>query len=170
MKAPEAAAVPSSGGRHVDLKASGLTVEHSARGAAEALAMGLVHQVVTHGELDAAVERCVAELLQCGPEAQRATKELFAQLPAGQKNCCDAAAHGGDDRPGTRQPGSSRRIRGLPGQTGAPLGAAELGSAVSKLKPTIERQLPGATGLTPPGLPKYKVKMPIDRRFSALGD
>ena len=51
--------------------------------AAEALSLGLVHQVVDEGELDAAVERCVNDLLQAGPQAQRQIKQLFAQLHVG---------------------------------------------------------------------------------------
>jgi methylglutaconyl-CoA hydratase len=53
-------------------------------GAAEALAMGLVQQVVPASpalaELDAAVDAVVAELLACGPQAQVEIKRLFAQL------------------------------------------------------------------------------------------
>lgn len=52
-------------------------------GAAEALAMGLVQQVVAADELDAAVERCIAELLANGPQAQAEIKALFAQLSVG---------------------------------------------------------------------------------------
>ena len=52
-------------------------------GAAEALAIGLVHRVVPESELDAAVDRAVADLLIGGPEAQREIKELFAQLEVG---------------------------------------------------------------------------------------
>jgi methylglutaconyl-CoA hydratase len=52
-------------------------------GAAEALAMGLVHRVVPDEELDAAVDRVVADLLIGGPGAQREIKELFAQLEVG---------------------------------------------------------------------------------------
>ncbi|MBA4257383.1 MAG: enoyl-CoA hydratase [Polaromonas sp.] len=56
-------------------------------GAAEALAMGLVQQVVTFdaecAALDAAVDATVAELLVCGPQAQVEIKTLFAQLAAG---------------------------------------------------------------------------------------
>lgn len=56
-------------------------------GAAEALAMGLVQQVVafdaTCTALDAAIDTLVAELLVCGPQAQVEIKALFAQLAAG---------------------------------------------------------------------------------------
>ena len=52
-------------------------------GAAEALAIGLVQQVVALDALDAAVDRAVDELLACGPGAQREIKQLFAQLEVG---------------------------------------------------------------------------------------
>jgi methylglutaconyl-CoA hydratase len=42
----------------------------------------LVHEVVPEGELDAAVERVVAQLLQGGPAAQAAIKELLRQIEA----------------------------------------------------------------------------------------
>jgi len=49
-------------------------------GAAEALAIGLVQQVVPDADLDAAVDQTVNELLACGPNAQREIKALFGQL------------------------------------------------------------------------------------------
>lgn len=52
-------------------------------GAAEALAMGLVHRVVPADELDDAVDAVIAELLAGGPAAQREIKQLFAQLQVG---------------------------------------------------------------------------------------
>lgn len=52
-------------------------------GAAEALAIGLVQQVVPPAELDAAVDATVKELLAGGPDAQREIKQLFAQLEVG---------------------------------------------------------------------------------------
>lgn len=52
-------------------------------GAAEALAIGLLHEVVAPEALDAAVQRTVDELLQGGPQAQREIKQLFAALRAG---------------------------------------------------------------------------------------
>ena len=48
--------------------------------AARALAMGLVNEVVTLDELDAAVDRLVQALLACGPQAQLAAKQLIAAL------------------------------------------------------------------------------------------
>lgn len=51
--------------------------------AAEALAIGLVQQVVPPDGLDAAVDRVVEELLAGGPQAQAEIKRLFAQLQAG---------------------------------------------------------------------------------------
>jgi methylglutaconyl-CoA hydratase len=52
-------------------------------GAAEALAIGLVQQVVPLPELDAALDKTVADLLAGGPNAQREIKQLFAQLEVG---------------------------------------------------------------------------------------
>ncbi len=52
-------------------------------GAAEALAMGLVHEVVGADALDAAVDHVSTELLQGGPQAQREIKQLFAELQVG---------------------------------------------------------------------------------------
>ncbi|MDX9885604.1 enoyl-CoA hydratase/isomerase family protein [Thauera sp.] len=49
-------------------------------GALEAKAMGLVNEVVTLDELDAAVDRLVQALLACGPQAQLAAKQLIAAL------------------------------------------------------------------------------------------
>lgn len=49
----------------------------------EALRIGLVHQVTSLEDLDAAVDATVTELLAGGPEAQREIKELFAQLAVG---------------------------------------------------------------------------------------
>ena len=47
--------------------------------AATALAWGLIDVVAPEGGLDAAVERTVAALLECGPEALRAQKALLRQ-------------------------------------------------------------------------------------------
>lgn len=52
-------------------------------GAAEALAIGLVQQVVAPAELDAAVDAVVRDLLVGGPMAQREIKQLFASLEVG---------------------------------------------------------------------------------------
>lgn len=51
--------------------------------AAEALAIGLVQQVVAPEALDAAVDAAIAELLVGGPDAQHEIKQLFAQLEVG---------------------------------------------------------------------------------------
>ncbi len=51
--------------------------------AAEALAIGLVQQVVALDALDGAVDTTVKELLAGGPAAQREIKQLFAQLAVG---------------------------------------------------------------------------------------
>jgi len=55
--------------------------------AATALSWGLVDAVAPPGELDAAVERVVAQLLECAPEALRAQKALlkaWEELPLKQ--------------------------------------------------------------------------------------
>jgi methylglutaconyl-CoA hydratase len=52
-------------------------------GAAEALAIGIVQQVVTLDALDAAVDTTLKELLTGSPNAQREIKALFAQLEVG---------------------------------------------------------------------------------------
>lgn len=51
--------------------------------AAEALALGLVQQVVEAGELDAAVEAVLADLLAGGPAALAEIKQLMARLEVG---------------------------------------------------------------------------------------
>lgn len=50
-------------------------------GAAEALRLGLVHDVAD--DLDGAVEHCLLDLLAGGPQAQAELKGLFAQLAVG---------------------------------------------------------------------------------------
>jgi methylglutaconyl-CoA hydratase len=52
-------------------------------GAADALAMGLVQQVVALDALDAAVDTTITQLLAGGPNAQREIKVLFGQLEVG---------------------------------------------------------------------------------------
>jgi methylglutaconyl-CoA hydratase len=52
-------------------------------GATEALAIGLVQQVVAPEQLDAAIDTVLDELLAGGPNAQREIKQLFAQLEVG---------------------------------------------------------------------------------------
>ncbi len=52
-------------------------------GAAEALAIGLVQQVVAPDQLDAAIDAVLDDLLAGGPSAQREIKHLFAQLDVG---------------------------------------------------------------------------------------
>ncbi len=51
--------------------------------AAEALALGLVHQVTTLDELDALIDTTLDELLIGGPNAQREIKDYFAGLEVG---------------------------------------------------------------------------------------
>jgi methylglutaconyl-CoA hydratase len=51
-------------------------------GADLAREIGLVHEVVPEGELDAALERVAAQLLQGGPAAQAAIKEALRQVEA----------------------------------------------------------------------------------------
>jgi methylglutaconyl-CoA hydratase len=50
--------------------------------AVRAREIGLAHEVVPEEELDATVERMVAQLLQGGPAAQAAIKELLRQIEA----------------------------------------------------------------------------------------
>ena len=45
--------------------------------------MGLVHQVVQAGELDAAVDAALEALRQGSPQAQQAIKVFFGQLSVG---------------------------------------------------------------------------------------
>ena len=52
-------------------------------GAAEALAIGLVQQVVAADTLDAAIDAVTRELLAGGPQAQAEIKQLFSQLSVG---------------------------------------------------------------------------------------
>jgi methylglutaconyl-CoA hydratase len=52
-------------------------------GASEALAIGLVQQIVADDALDAAVDKVLAELLAGGPQAQREIKALLARLCVG---------------------------------------------------------------------------------------
>jgi methylglutaconyl-CoA hydratase len=49
-------------------------------GAAEAMRLGLVHEVATDEQLDAAVDRVVGELLKGGPDAIAAAKALIREL------------------------------------------------------------------------------------------
>lgn len=51
--------------------------------AAEALAIGMVHQVVAADALDAAVDAVVHDLLAGGPQAQAEIKALYAHLEVG---------------------------------------------------------------------------------------
>jgi methylglutaconyl-CoA hydratase len=51
--------------------------------AGQALALGLAHEVVAESDLDAAIERCVVELLQSAPRAQGEIKQLFSGLSVG---------------------------------------------------------------------------------------
>lgn len=51
--------------------------------AGEAMAIGLVQQVVAREQLDSAVDAAIQNLLAGGPAAQREIKQLFAQLEVG---------------------------------------------------------------------------------------
>ena len=64
-------------------QAQRLALTASRIGAAEALALGLVQQVVGIDRLVAVVDALVADLLSCGPQAQREVKQLYARLDAG---------------------------------------------------------------------------------------
>jgi methylglutaconyl-CoA hydratase len=52
--------------------------------AAEALSIGLVHQVVTLDQLDAAIDATIKQLLVGGPNAQREIKALYARFEVGE--------------------------------------------------------------------------------------
>lgn len=64
-------------------QAKRLALTASRIGAAQALALGLVHEVVALDELDIAIKRWVDELLANGPAAQGEIKALFAELEVG---------------------------------------------------------------------------------------
>jgi methylglutaconyl-CoA hydratase len=51
--------------------------------AAEALSIGMVHEVVPEPQLDAAVEKSIDDLLRCGPHAQAEIKKLFGTFALG---------------------------------------------------------------------------------------
>jgi methylglutaconyl-CoA hydratase len=51
--------------------------------AAQALALGLVQQVVAADQLDAAIASTTTDLLAGGPQAQREIKQLFERLHVG---------------------------------------------------------------------------------------
>jgi methylglutaconyl-CoA hydratase len=63
--------------------------------AAEALHLGLVHQIMPKDQLAAARDRMVANLLECGPKAQAAAKDLIfavADRPIGPEMIADTAS------------------------------------------------------------------------------
>jgi methylglutaconyl-CoA hydratase len=64
-------------------QAKRLALTTSRISAAEALAMGMLHQVTTPEALDSAVDAALADLLIGGPNAQQEIKTLFAQLAVG---------------------------------------------------------------------------------------
>lgn len=64
-------------------QAKRLALTTSRIGAAEALALGLVHQVAALDQLDVAVDAVIDELRIGGPQAQAEVKRLFAHLPVG---------------------------------------------------------------------------------------
>lgn len=64
-------------------QAQRLALTTSRIGAAEALAIGVVQQVVALDALDTAVDATLKELLAGSPNAQREIKSLFAQLEVG---------------------------------------------------------------------------------------
>lgn len=51
--------------------------------AAEALAIGLVHELAPESQLDDAVEKTIGDLLRCGPNAQAEIKKLFGTFAVG---------------------------------------------------------------------------------------
>lgn len=68
-----------------------LALTASRIGAAEALRIGLVQQVVPADALDAAVDAVIADLLACGPTAQAEIKQLYARLAPGPQGLRDWA-------------------------------------------------------------------------------
>ncbi|WP_418320725.1 enoyl-CoA hydratase-related protein [Piscinibacter sakaiensis] len=64
-------------------QAQRLALTTSRIAAPEAMAIGLVQQVVPLDGLDAAIDAVVTDLLIGGPQAQREIKQLFAQLEVG---------------------------------------------------------------------------------------
>lgn len=64
-------------------QAKRLALTTSRIAASEALAIGLVQQLVGLDQLDAAIDAIVAELLIGGPNAQREIKALYAQFDVG---------------------------------------------------------------------------------------
>ena len=68
-------------------QAMGLLLTGRRLSAAEALAMGLINQVVPRAQLDAAVDRWLADILACAPLSLRAIKQTVrrtAQLAAAE--------------------------------------------------------------------------------------
>jgi methylglutaconyl-CoA hydratase len=64
-------------------QAQRLALTASRFGAAEALQIGLVQQVVPAEQLDAALDTVIRDLLAAGPQAQLEIKRLYAQLDVG---------------------------------------------------------------------------------------
>lgn len=53
-------------------------------GAGEAMSLGLVHGVCEPDGLDSTINHTIAELLQCGPQAQAEIKQLYSQMSVGE--------------------------------------------------------------------------------------
>lgn len=90
---PRVGRLPLDGGivllvRQIPLRpAMGLLLTGRRIGAAEALEMGLINEVVPRAELDAAVDRWLADILACAPLSLRAIKQTVrrtAQLAAAE--------------------------------------------------------------------------------------
>ncbi len=64
-------------------EAKRLAVTGASLGATDALALGLVHEVVEEAELGAALDRCLAQILRGAPGALAATKALLHGLHPG---------------------------------------------------------------------------------------
>lgn len=62
--------------RRLALTASSIT-------AAEALSIGLVHEIAPEAQLDGVVEKTLGDLLRCGPHAQAEIKKLFGTFSVG---------------------------------------------------------------------------------------
>ena len=77
--------------RHIPLKwAMGVLLTGRRFGANDALAMGLLNEVVPKVELDEAVDRWVSDILACAPRAVRAIKQMVRETA--HLSAADAAA------------------------------------------------------------------------------
>ncbi len=88
--------------------------------AAEALAMGLVHQVTTPEALDAAVETTIGQLLNNGPKALTEIKRLMRPVGSRPHHRVGARTDGTHHQPRALGQRSARRLCRLRGQATCP--------------------------------------------------